>query len=304
MNKTFSSMKTTVGNNIQDTSTDMATLIGGYLNDRQSEIKVRLKNCLMQTARLDYSVSVSTEDIVLPEDCGDIVSVLDKTNNRQLEEITAQSWVNKNAASIDTANTVNSYFTYDSPVRSQPTASGVLTVVSSSSADTTQSIYVRVLDSNGRETSESITLNGVTSVDGTISTNRILGISKSAVTTGSITVTRSTDAITILSPDVLIGRVALLRFGAAPASAFNCEIIYLQDMMPMKNAYDYPSVDCCDALEAGATADALRFKRQYQKASDFEQIYEKKVANIAYNYESHPNRVTMFNPVTYSRSIC
>ena len=95
MNKTFSSMKLAVGNNVQDTSAEMQTLIGGYLNDRQTEIKQRLKNCLMSTSRLDYSVSVSTEDIVLPEDCGEIVSVLDKTNQLPLEEITNQQWVDK-----------------------------------------------------------------------------------------------------------------------------------------------------------------------------------------------------------------
>ena len=304
MNKTFSSMKLAVGNNVQDTSAEMQTLIGGYLNDRQTEIKQRLKNCLISTARLDYTVSVSTEDIVLPEECGEIVSALDKTNNRQLEEITTQQWVNKNAVSIDTASTVNSYFVVQSPVRTQPTADAVVTVVSSSTADTTQSVYLRVIDSNGRETSESISLNGTSSVNGTITVSRVLGLSKSAVTAGSVTITSGATTLAIMSPDVVVSMVKLMRFGGIPASAFNCEIIYVQDALPMKNAYDYPSVDCCDALEAGAMADAWRYKRQFQKASDYEQIYEKKVANIAYNYEAHPNRVTLMNPITYSRNIC
>src|SRR5574343_1875684 len=119
MNKTFSSMKTAVGNNVQDTSTDMLALIGNYLNDRMTEVKHRLKNCLLQTARLDYSVSASTEDIVLPEDCGEIVSVLDKTNNLQLEEITNQQWVNPYYGSIDTSGLVARYFVYDSAGRMQ-----------------------------------------------------------------------------------------------------------------------------------------------------------------------------------------
>jgi hypothetical protein len=301
MNKTFSSMKLAVGNQVQDTSAEMQTLIGGYLNDRQTEIKQRLKNCLMSTSRLDYVVSVSTEDIVLPEDCGEIVSVLDKTNQLPLEEITEQQWVNKYYGSIDTANTVSRYFVYNSPVRTQPTADGVITVVSSSAADTTQSVYLRVIDSNGRETSESISLNGTTPVNGTLTVSRVLGISKSAVTTGSVTITRDTATLAIMSPDVVVSRIKLLRFASAPTSATTIEIIYIQDALPMKNSYDYPTIECCDALEAGATADAWRYKRQFQKASDYEQIYEKKVANIAYNYEAHPNRVTMMNPITYSR---
>jgi hypothetical protein len=304
MNKTFSSMKLSVGNNVQDTSAEMQTLIGGYLNDRQTEIKQRLKNCLMQTSRLDYVVSVSTEDIVLPEDCGEIVSVLDKTNYIPLEEITNQQWVDKYHTAIDTSGTSRRYMVYDSPVRTQPAADGVLTVVSSSTADTTQTIYVRLIDSNGRETSESISLNGTTPVNGTLTASRILGISKSAATAGSVTVTRDTATLAVMSPDVVVSRIKLLRFASAPTTAFTCEIIYMQNALPMKNAYDYPSVDCCDALEAGATADAWRYKRQFQKASDYEQIYEKKVANIAYNYEAHPNKVTMMNPMTYSRNLC
>lgn len=303
MNKTFSSMKLAVGNNVQDTSAEMQVLIGGYLNDRQTEIKHRLKNCLMQTSRLDYNVSVSTEDIVLPEDCGDIVSVLNKTNGVQLEEITVQQWVNKNAGAIDSSSSVNSYFIVNSPVRIQPSSDLALTVVSSSTADTTQQISIRVIDSNGRETNELISLNGTTPVNGVVVTSRVLGLSKSAATTGSVTVTSGSDTLAIMSPDVVVSRVKLMRFSSIPSSPFSCEIVYIQDLLPMKNAYDYPSVDCCDALEAGATADAWRYKRQFQKASDYEQIYEKKVANIAYNYESHPNRVTMFNPITYSRSL-
>jgi hypothetical protein len=193
---------------------------------------------------------------------------------------------------------------YDSPVRTQPAADGIVTVVSSSTADTTQTVYVRVIDSNGRETGESISLNGTSSVNGTLTVSRVLGISKSAATTGSVTITRDATTLAIMSPDVVVSRIKLLRFASAPTTAFTCEIIYVQDLLPMKNAYDYPSVDCCDALEAGATADAWRYKRQFQKASDYEQIYEKKVANIAYNYEAHPNKVTMMNPVTYSRNIC
>jgi len=301
MNKTFKSMKLACGNNVQDTSSEMLSLIGAYLNDREKEVRQRLKAALIQTSRLDYVVSVSTEDIVLPEDCGNIVSVLDKTNNLQIEEISEQQWVNRNYGSIDTASTVNSYFVTDSPVRTQPTTAGVVTVVSDSAADTTQTIYVKMIDSNGRSTDESITLTGTSAASGSISCARVLGLSKSAITAGSITITSGSDTLAVMSPDVVTSRVKLLRFAAPPTGAFTCEIIYIQAILPMKNDYDYPMTDCEDALEAGATADAWRFKRQFQKASDYEQIFEKKLANIAYDYEMHPNRVSMMNPIAYSR---
>jgi hypothetical protein len=303
MNKTFTSMKTAVGNNVQDTSSPMLSLIGGYLNDRLNEVRQRLKHSIIQTGRFDYSVSVSTEDIVLPDDVQDIVSVLDKTNLRPIEETTPQAWVEQNYSSIDTSGTVNSYFIYDSVVRTQPTSAGAITVVSDSAADTTQTVYVNGINSSGRQVDETITLTGTSSASGSVSFARILGISKSAATTGTVTVTTGSDTLAYFSPDQTTHYVRLMRFVKAPSSAFTCEIIYTQKMLPMVNDYDYPNFDCCDVLEAGATADAWRYKRQNAKASDWEQIYEKRLANIAFDMESRPNRTNLFNPITYPRNI-
>jgi hypothetical protein len=296
-------MKTVVGGNVQDTSSAMLSLIGGYINDRYKEVRQRIKHSLLQTGRLDYTVTVATEDIVLPDDVNDVVSVIDKTNLRQLEEISAQKWVNENYSTIDTAGTVNSYFVYDSVVRAQPAASGVVTVVSSSAADTTQTIYVNGINANGQQVDESITITGTSNASGSVSFTRILGLSKSSVTAGTVTVTRDTTTLAYMAPDQTTHYVRLMRFNCAPTASFNCEIIYTQKLLPMLNDYDYPTVDCGDVLEAGATADAWRYKRQYSKATDWEQIYEKKLANLAYDFDSRPNRVTMFNPITYNRDI-
>lgn len=303
MNKTFTSMKTTVGQNVQDTSSSMLSIIGGYINDRYKEIRQRLKHCLVRTGRLDYVVSVSSEDIVLPDDVADVVSVIDKTNNLRLEEVSPQDWVNRNYATIDTAGTVDSYTVYDSVVRAQPAAAGVVTIVSSSASDTTQTVYVNGINASGVQVDETITLNGTTNVNGTTSFTRILGISKSAVTVGMITVTRDTTTLAYMAPDATTHYVKVMRFGAIPASTLSVEIIYNQKQLPLLNNYDYPLFDCCDVLEAGATADTWRYKRQHAKASDWEQIYEKKLANLAFDLEASPNRVNMFSPVTYSREI-
>lgn len=296
-------MKTTCGNNVQDTSASMLSIIGGYINDRYKEIRQRLKHCLVRTGRLDYVVSVSSEDIVLPDDVADVVSVLDKTNLVRLEEVSPQDWINRNYSAIDTAGTVDSYTVYDSVVRTQPSSAGVVTIVSTSTADTTQTIYVNGINSTGVQVDDTITLNGTTTATGTVSFSRILGISKSAVTVGTVTVSRGTDVLAYFSPDRTTHYCKIMRFGASPSSAFTCEIIYNQKQLPLKNDYDYPLFDCCDALEAGATADAWRYKRMNAKAADWESIYEKRVANLAFDLEASPNRVNMFTPITYSREI-
>lgn len=303
MNKSFTVMKTNVGNMVQDTSSAMLTKIGVFLNDRYDEVRRRIKHALIPYLRADYTFSTTagTEDYVLPQDIGEVVSVIDKTNKIQLVGITSQQWIDKNYQSIDTQGTVENYVILESVVKAQPAASGVVTVVSSSSADTTQTVYIRGLDANGVETDESITLTGESEASGSTSFSRILGISKSSATTGNVTVTRDTTTLSVLAPDALESRFKIMRLVSIPSGVVTIEINYVQKNLPMVNDYDYPIIDCGDILEAGATADAQRYKRMYAKALDWEQIYEKKLANLAFDLESKTGQVNLFNVAHYSR---
>lgn len=303
MNKSFTTMKSNVGGNIQDTSSDMLTKIGVYINDRYEEVRKRIKHALTSYARADYTFSTvaGTEDYVLPQDIGEVISVIDKTNRIQLVGLTVSDWIDKNYSAIDTQASVNNYVIFDSPVKAQPSASGVVSVVSSSASDTTQSVYVRGLDADGVETSESITLTGTSGANGSISFSRIIGISKSAVSVGNVTVTRDAVTLSVLAPNALESRFKIMRMVSIPSSVIVVEIQYLQKFLPLINAYDYPLIDCGDILEAGATADGWRYKRMNAKAQDWEAIYEKKLANLAFDQESRIGKVNLFNVAHYSR---
>lgn len=63
----------------------------------------------------------------------------------------------------------------------------------------------------------------------------------------------------------------------------------------MSQDYDYPIIPCEEVLESGAMADAWRFKRQFAKAADYDIIFEKRLANMLFDYENQPNKVQLFN---------
>ena len=301
MNRYFSTMKTNVGSDVQDTSSAMLSLIGEYLNDRYVEVLRRLN--LLDTARLNYTFNTvgGTEDYVMPDDFGKEVSVYDKTNNQPLGRITIQEWVRDYGHEQDTQGSVYKYLIVDSPVKTQPSSAGTVSVVSSSASDTTQSIYVKGILADGTEDYETIALNGTTTATGTKSFARILMLSKTAVTAGSITVTRGSDTLSVMGRNRSVSRYKLMRLIQIPSGVATIELTYIQKVVPLHHDYDYLTIECEDVVEAGAKADAWRYKRQFAKAQEFDGIFEKRLASLAWDYENQPNQIHTFNPKPYSR---
>jgi hypothetical protein len=87
-----------------------------------------------------------------------------------------------------------------SPVASQPTAAGVITVVSTSASDnSTKNIIIEGTDSAGTyRVSETFTMNGTSTVTGTVTfSDPILRISLSEEMAGTITIARSNTLVTL-----------------------------------------------------------------------------------------------------------
>lgn len=302
MSKLYVTMKSNVGSNIQDTSSEMQSLIGRYLNDRLKEVLQRLN--ILDSTRLDYqfSTTAGTEDYVMPADFGKPLKVYDLTNGCELTQISQQEWVDKYVATINTQGDVQKYFVTNSPVQKQPSSAGTFSVVSSDSGDGAAKVYAKFLDANNQIDYEELTLNGTTTVTSTKSASRFLGLAKNEDTAGYITVTRGSDTVAVLSREDRETRYKVMRLISIPNSAITVEVVYLQGFIPLENDYDSPTIDCGDAIEAGATADAWRFKRQFAKAQDMENLFEKRLLNFAYDHENQPNLVHKLNPKPYNRN--
>lgn len=304
MNRNFIGMKNKVGNNVQDTSPAFLTLVGGWLNDRLEEVKRRQNH--IATSRMDFEVSATggTEDYILPSDFLSCVSLLDKTNKIQLTEIDSQQWVQGYKDSIDTQGTVNNYLILEDVVMNQPSSASVITFVSSDATDTTQNVYVRGVVGNG-EDYEVVSLAGTANASTTKQFTRIYAIGKDSSTAGVVTVTANSGATTVayISRESLQTRYKKLRLASIPANSLTLEMIYTKNSLPMSQDYDYPDLDCEDVLEAGATADALKYKRQYAKADYWENTFEKRLDDWMWARENQANRVHLFSPQPYNRDL-
>jgi len=300
MNKDFNTIKSNVGSNIQDTSSAMATIIGRFVNKRYFQI---LRTINWDCTRPDYTLTTtSVQEYVLPDDFGKEISVRDTTNGLELGRTDIQRLITDYPDSFDDSGSAARYYIREDNVQDQPTSASVLAIVSSSASDTTQTILIRGV-SSGVETSESVTLTGLTSVNTTNSYTRVKAISKSAVTVGKITVTSNSGAVTeaILPPKVTESRYKLIGFHYIPSTAIVVAIPYIIKPLPLIENNDYPVIDIADLIEMGAEADAWRYKRQNGKSQQMEAMFSLELQQYIYDKENQPNQVTQFIPVTYDQ---
>jgi hypothetical protein len=297
MNKTFADMKSNVGLELQDTSNSFATLIGKWINRRYFQC---LRYINWDAINPSYTVTLvsGTQDYSLPRDFGKAVYAVDSTNNFTYEEVRFDDLAS-DPSGIYQQGGANKYTIYESPVAVQPTATSVVTILSSSTSDSSAGVTIRG-ESGGVERYESLTLNGTTPVIGTISFSRIISVSKD-ITVGSITVTCNSQTIAVIEPERKVVRYKLIRFMPIPSSATTVTIPYHIVPLPLSQDDDVPLIDIDDCLEAGARADGWRYKRQGQKASVEEANYQSLMSDYVYSLENKPNMVQQFKIQPYPR---
>jgi hypothetical protein len=296
--KSYLDLVNNVGSNIQDTSSAMEAISKRYINEIYFDILRRIN---WDGANYDYSFSASTQDNILPSDFGKEIAVVDSTNSRVLTRTNVGLEFDVNASGLTSSGTAERYAILESPTRVQPTTAGVISVVSSSAADATQTVVIRGVVGSV-EVVESITLTGTTPAVSTGSFSRIRGISKSAVSTGYVTVTTGTQTLAILAPETREHLIKIMRLYDAPASAVTIKCPYNIKPQPMINNNDYPIIDIADLIELGATYRAWQYKRQMAKAIDFKQMYEQGIINHIWDKENQPNNLNAFSFQTYDRS--
>lgn len=293
-------MKTNVGNRVQDTSTAFASLIETFINKRYFQV---LRTINWNNYRLDYTFdSISgTQDYVLPDDFGKEISARDTTNGKELSPVQFDELVRYYPDEVDASGTIERYVIYDSPVKEQPSSASVLTIVSSSASDTTQTILIRGISSAGIEIAESVTLTGTSDALTTNSFTRIKAISKSASTTGYITIDSNSAAKTqaVMAPEVLESRYKICKLHYVPNAVVTISMPYIIKPLPLIEDYDYPVIDIADLIELGAEADAWRYKRQGAKAQQLEAMFNVELQQYIFDKENQPNQITQFSPTTY-----
>ena len=303
-NKRFLDISNNTANEIRDTSTAMAAIIKVYINNRYLDIINRLTT--LQLFEMERTKTISTvantRTYQMPFDFGEIVYVVNTTNNKPLDIISEQEWIEKYGNALTTTGVPFCVILNgEGTVLSQPSSSSKVRFVSTSSADTTQSALIRGI-SGSAEFYESISLSGTTSGQSTNSYDYVMQVIKNAVTTGAVTFTYSTGGgnVSVISPESLVQRNRTIGFHYIPSGVYSIDVRYKRDIKPMVSDTDSPIIDIADGIEIGAKADAWRNKRQIATAADFENRYEMWLDR--YINQRISNQVHQFDITPYDRS--
>lgn len=300
MRKTFQDLKNNVAAEVHDTSTNMLNLIGNYINRRYFDILRRIN---WNISNYDYTITTvaGQKDYALPQDFHHAIGASIPTANRELQELDSiNALYHSFTDEINSTGDPYRYVIFEDVVQTQPSSASQVTVVSSNSADTTQQVLVRGI-SNNAEITEAVTLNGTSSQTTSASFTRIKGISKDGDTTGYITVTAGSDTLSILNPKDKVARYKVVRLHPTPTTALTVNLPYSIKPYSLVEDEDYAIIDIDDALEVGARADALRYKKRDAAASNSEVLYEKMIVDYIWDKENKPNQVPQFIATPYSR---
>lgn len=294
-NKDFVSMKTDVAEYIGDSTTTFLTKIGKYLNARYRDA---LHRYAWSGINISYSFTATANqaNYPMPYDFEEVVYLWDDTNKVMLYERP------ESPSQADTTLTGTSqYFSINQlSMLAQPTSASVLSLVSASASDNTQSIFVKGI-SGGYELSETIVLGGTTPVSSVNSYTRVDQIAKSATSAGAITVTSNSGAVTIavIPAPVKQSLYKMMRLFYIPGETTNFILRYKRSPTPMVNDYDYPIIDVADEIMLGAQADAWRAKRQFAKAAELDRAYELGINQKIFQEEQ--NKDISIDPIPYQR---
>ena len=302
MLKKFSTIRDNVAVEVYDTSTNMLNRISNYINIRYEDI-LRRFNVNLYNYDYSFTTTAGTSDYALPSDYGKCIGALDNTNNKELGDLVSLEKIYRNnPTELTTQGNPTNYVTFNSPVMKQPSTAAIPAFVSSSTSDTTQKIFIRGLLASGAEVTESVSLNGTTSVPAVNSYKHYKQISKDGDTVGTITGTHGSDNITVLSPKVLTSKYTIMRLWYTPNTTLTIKFPYVIKPLPLIEDDDYPLLDIENILEIGAKASAHSYQRREATANKYESIYETMIANYIWDDENQPNRVVQFQPEPYTRT--
>lgn len=279
----FGDIKTQVSNLIERPDAAFLTKIGGYVNQRYMNCAKR-RPWIGLCRQITITETVGQNNIILP---GWVESVIDIHQTATPVVLALQRYYNFINRHINDKSDSGDPFVATPVGRigilaSLPSSS-VITIVSSSASDITQTVRVRGYTAAGVPVDDSISLNGTTPVPGTITISSLAGyepfFAKSGDTVGTITIKSGSTTIAVLGPrefEVFYNKWLLWP---QPNTANPLYLTVKKKIQLLTQAEDVPEINGIDsALIQGAFASSLEEKRQFQKAAMAWQHYEEEIA--------------------------
>jgi hypothetical protein len=188
----------------------------------------------------------STEDYQLPRDCDDITLIRQTSTPIKLHYLPDELFYKWLPNPTATGNPKWYRIWEQEGVEVRLSADDTLEVISSSASDTSQTVRIVGKDANGLIRTESLTLTGTTVVNGSITYNAgdVLRISKSADTTGIITVRKATADVTLvqLAPTETSARFKIASFYPIPSAVVTLYLEYFTHIRRLEGDNDVPDL--------------------------------------------------------------
>lgn len=169
----------------------------------------------------------------------------DETGDNQINLVSLAKHLFSDPTPTETGTPYDFSFIGQHSVQGVPSAASLLSLVSTSAADTSQKVVVRGLVS-GVERYEVIDLNGVAAVSSTLTydASQYLEIQKSAATTGIVTITSNASAVTIatIPPEDLKLEIPWIRFRYVPSSVKAIRYWFYKRDRVLTSLYEIPDV--------------------------------------------------------------
>jgi hypothetical protein len=280
---TFSEIVAQVQNMIERSDATFQTRIKGYVNQRYRNI-ARRRPWIGLVRQIQQTQDSTKDHVILPAYVSQVIDVSQRETPIVLTLQRYYTWLKQQP----TGPSDGSSF----PLRAHPVgrigvitalpSTGVIAAVSSDAGDTTQVLRIRGYDANGVPIDEQLSLNGTTTATGSISFSSTAGLepffSKDTTTTGVITITRDGTTIARLGPEER--KSSYMKWHLYPKPV-DSDILYLtvkKDVQNLINDEDVVEIQHIeDALIMGAYAQSLEEKRQFSKAAQAWQNYEREI---------------------------
>lgn len=220
-----------------------------------------------------FATVASTEFYQLPRDLDKIGLIRQTTSPTKLLYVPDEIFYRYIPNPTATGNPLYYRLWEEEGVSTRLATDDTIQIVSSSTSDNSSfTVSVVGYDTNGIVQSESFTLNGTTAVNGTktFDAGRPLKVSKSAATTGNITVKEKTSGTTlvVLGPEERSPRFKVIGLYPIPSAAITVSLEYYTRIRILVNSQDVPDLDekWIWVVRLGALAKVYQYQN---KAADY-----------------------------------
>jgi len=280
MLSTLKEIRDNIADTIRDSQVD--SLIDSYINLTINELSDYHSWSFLRR-KTEFSTVSTQEDYQLPRDVDRLNLIRQTTAPTRLRFVPDHlfyAWIPN-----PTAGGNPRYYRLweEVGVVTQLTADDTIDVVSDSTADT-QTMTITGLDDNGVFQSETYTINGTTAVTGSVTFSKVLQVSKSAATTGTITVTENSGSTTLvtLMPWERSPRFKTISLYPIPSSAITMYVEYYTRLKELVNVSDVPNIDTkwLWVIREGALAKAFQYQNKEQSYAITEGRYQQGLAKM------------------------